>query len=124
MGSNPISVSYIDTDSSNNGACVKINLKSGTTSTQELTKDININVFPNPASNQISFELTAASNEDVIATVIDVTGRIMLTKSLGKGIAGAKNNYSLDISSLNNGNYLLKVSNSNNVYNATITVKN
>lgn len=69
-----------------------------------------IDIFPNPAQNDLHFKYGFIGQTDnAIARVIDMTGRVILTKNLGKHHFGTKE-FSMDISSLRAGNYLLELS--------------
>jgi len=78
----------------------------------------NINVYPNPATNNanIDFNLTDANIVSLI--MVNTLGQTVIKKDLGKMNAGIQN-YSLDASSLNNGLYFLTIK----VGNSTITKK-
>lgn len=70
----------------------------------------NIDIFPNPAQNDLHFKYGfIGSTNNAVARVIDMTGRVILTKNLGKHHFGTEE-FSMDISSLRAGNYLLELS--------------
>lgn len=107
----PISITYFDTDSTNNQACVNnITLQSGATSVEEMeiAKQALV-VFPNPATEKVGFRYTAQSNEEILVVVSDILGREVIRQNLGKAIQGAEKTYELDITALNTGNYILSV---------------
>lgn len=68
-------------------------------STKDLESNNGIAVFPNPAANEISIR-TNSNQKVVSATVIDLLGKVVLTEN---------ETQHLDISSLQNGTYLLKI---------------
>ncbi|MCU0442368.1 MAG: T9SS type A sorting domain-containing protein [Bacteroidia bacterium] len=74
-----------------------------------LTKSVNsINVFPNPASQTLSF-LTIGMKEDVTYSVIDIVGRTLSTGNVNHYLAS----HQIDVSALPNGVYFLELSGSN-----------
>lgn len=75
---------------------------------EEAARDISI--FPNPAQNELHFKYGfIKATENATARVIDMTGRILESKELGKNNFGTKE-FNMDISSLPAGNYLLEIS--------------
>lgn len=68
---------------------------------QSLTK---INVFPNPVNNHLNIDLQSFDNELVKLEIFNVNGQLI------RVFESTKNDIeTIDISDLNNGNYLLKV---------------
>lgn len=102
-----------DTNTANNKAYVPITWHCGTNlSVSEMIVEgaRHINIFPNPAKNELNFKYGfIRPTEKSVAQVIDMTGRILLTKDLGKHIFGTEK-FNMDISSLPAGNYLLEIS--------------
>lgn len=103
----------VDTSSSNNNAYVAITWHCADPSgirgmLDEASRSIDI--FPNPAQNDLHFKYGFIGQTDnAVARVIDMTGRVILTKNLGKHHFGTEE-FSMDISSLRAGNYLLELS--------------
>ncbi len=75
--------------------------------TTETNNDIS--VFPNPANDELTIEYHLANNEDAVFEIIDLTGRIVTTKTLKSG----KRNEIVDIHVLTPGMYLYRVSQNN-----------
>lgn len=70
----------------------------------------NISIFPNPAQNELHFRYGfIKATESATARVIDMTGRVLATKELGKNNLGTRE-FSMDISTLPAGNYMLEIS--------------
>lgn len=70
----------------------------------------NITIFPNPAQNELHFKYGFLRNtNNAVAQVIDMSGRVLLTKNLGKQPMGTYE-FNMDISALPAGNYLLEIS--------------
>lgn len=103
-------LTYQDTDTSNNLACVtNITLKTAPQSIAGLeTIDNALNLYPNPVSDKVSFNYTATrTNEAVSVVIMDVLGREVLSQSLGNTQAGFEKTYTVDVSSLKSGNYMV-----------------
>jgi len=64
----------------------------------------NVNLFPNPANNQINIELTMQNNADINILLVDLNGKILNNKMLSNVSTGT-NNVVLDISNYANGIY-------------------
>lgn len=69
------------------------------TGVQELATGNTLEVFPNPTSGQLQFEL----QESAIVDLLDMSGRVVLSDRMRAGMAR------MDISALPNGVYMLKV---------------
>lgn len=65
-----------------------------------------INIFPNPASSELNVLYVTESNDvDLSISIVDITGRTILTKS--QNMKNGGNVITLDIQSFANGNYVL-----------------
>jgi len=107
------SADNVDTSTSNNNAYVAITWHCDDPNGIRGMLDVasrNIDIFPNPAQNDLHFKYGfIGSTNNAVARVIDMTGRVILTKNLGKHHFGTEE-FSMDISSLRAGNYLLELS--------------
>ncbi|MEO8150604.1 MAG: SBBP repeat-containing protein [Bacteroidia bacterium] len=97
------------------GKTVVINCKEGQTAEQGLA------LYPNPSDEMVNLNFMAASATTYMVTVIDVTGRTVLSQSITS--EAGDNNTELNISSLANGIYLLKLT-SGSAEQVTRLVKN
>ncbi len=77
----------------------------GTTGIAENNLNVNINVFPNPTSENLIADLSAIKEQKVSVTIVDMQGK--LVKSVGSVVATSNN--MIDIADLAKGNYMLKV---------------
>ena len=68
-----------------------------------------IQIYPNPAQDELTIEYQLANNEDATLQITDVTGRMIATKNL----SGQKQKEVLDISGFAQGLYLYKVTRDN-----------
>ena len=66
-------------------------------------------INPNPVSDYINFNITLASEQNVIAEVIDLTGRTVATLINGDKLNSGLNPFSLPLEGLNSGVYMLTV---------------
>ena len=79
-----------------------------TSTTQMIPLDeMNINVFPSPASNIIAIQVGGLVKEDLQVELLDITGRQIKESRINKGQTLAY----FDVKTLYNGTYLVKISN-------------
>ncbi len=76
---------------------------------------VEINVQPNPASNNVFITLKATTNRSDL-TISDITGKEVLRKSF-------TNNTNVDISNFAKGVYIINILNDNNTYSEKLIVK-
>lgn len=111
LGNNPNSPDNIDTVVTNDIAYVPVKWHCNT-GIQEMMEEAarDISIFPNPAQNELHFRYGfIKATEKATARVIDMTGRVLASKELGKNNFGTKE-FNMDISTLPAGNYLLEIS--------------
>lgn len=104
----PITVSYSDPDTSNNTTCSNITFVSDTSGTSIVdaggVKEL-LMVYPNPATDKISFALTLQQATAAWISVSDMLGREVKTHDFGNLPAGKQETLSLDVSELPAGIY-------------------
>jgi hypothetical protein len=66
-----------------------------------------LTVYPNPASDKLNFKYTF-NNATAKVVVRDILGKVVVEKALGNNISGEKE-YSLDISNLHSGMYVVEL---------------
>lgn len=94
----------VDPTTNNDIAAAPISINcDGGTSIKNLTATT-INVYPNPAKNQITVNFDATAAEGTIR-VFDVMGRTIMTQKVAKNTSA----YTLDINALNNGSYFVEL---------------
>ena len=72
-----------------------------------------LKIFPNPASEQINFELTIDKpKENLAVSIFDMSGKIVQTKQISSLVSG-QNNVSVDLNSLSTGNYVIVLTSEN-----------
>ena|SRR5690554_6081793 len=89
-----------DADNSNNADFFVINSASSSIAVNEK----NVNVFPNPANDFVTFQIDGLENGNVV--ISSITGQEVVNTSVN-GLA------KVDVSALNNGVYIYKITNSN-----------
>ncbi|KAA5533242.1 T9SS type A sorting domain-containing protein [Taibaiella lutea] len=105
-------VTYTDADTTNDRGCVSVIFKpKATTSVFEFGKISNqqLSLYPNPANNELMFQLKLEKADKVIVSIKDITGREVLRKDYGMIQGGIENTFNLDVNSVNNGLYLVEL---------------
>lgn len=81
-----------------------------------------LDVYPNPASQKVSFKHTFDKNTNMKAYVRDMTGRTVKMIDFGHVVAGDRD-FTIDISGLSAGNYVLEMNASEKVATGKFTVQ-
>jgi len=71
----------------------------------------NVIVYPNPVVNELSIDFTSTSSEMVKVEIYTISGQ--LVRSLNHETSEGSNSQRIDVSTLNNGNYLLRIEQGN-----------
>ncbi|MBI5541056.1 MAG: T9SS type A sorting domain-containing protein [Bacteroidia bacterium] len=79
-------------------------------------------LFPNPASDILTLTFETEKTETYMVDIIDISGRILISKQSDKLTKG-RDNFNLDVSSLTQGMYLLKVVLDGKVYSNKFIIK-
>ena len=82
-------------------ACVAIN----NVGIQELKQNSNLNIYPNPATNELHIFQSAMSNEQLAVSMFDITGKQVMEDVL------FNNTYIINTSSLVEGMYFIRILN-------------
>ena len=77
------------------------------------TKDSEITVYPNPATDILNIDYTSTQSNSITLAVVDGLGRIVLSEQ--RTVPAGKNILTVDIHKLNKGNYTLFIYNSTSV---------
>jgi len=80
---------------------------------------INMNVFPNPATDNVNVAFEAAG--DYTITITDMSGRVVSTNVLSN-LSGAQN-IAIPVADLMSGNYIISVANDAASYNQVLVIK-
>ena len=81
---------------------------------------INLNVFPNPASENLNIQFEAVAG-DYVVTLTDLSGRVVVSNNYSN-ISGAQN-ISVNVADIAEGNYLVSISNSGAAHTKMVTIK-
>ena len=70
-------------------------------------KNLNISIFPNPATDLIAIQVAGLVEEDLEIELVDLSGKIVSTSKISKGSTIAY----FDVQTVYDGIYLVKISN-------------
>jgi hypothetical protein len=70
--------------------------------------DNNFTIYPNPASSLTTLRFQLEDPEDIMLTIIDMKGKVVLTKELG-GLSQGENQVMFNLSVLQNGMYICQL---------------
>jgi hypothetical protein len=84
--------------------------------------EIEVDIYPNPVSDQANVTFNLLHGEQVTLRVLDVTGKVVKHFQITSPSEG-KNDFSFDCSDLNNGVYILNLRAGNSVQNTKFIVK-
>ena len=82
--------------------------------------DFSVNIFPNPANNNLTIELNSDKNTSVSVKVTDINGRVYLSENIP--VNSGMNKSSMDISALSSGIYFVSIDNGEIVTNKKLVV--
>jgi len=86
-----------------------------------IKKSEKIKIYPNPTSDIVTVEIELSKSDNLRIEMLDVTGKIIYSKELGKQNVGLINS-TIDVSQISNGLYILKVIQGNEQKTNTISV--
>ena len=84
---------------------ISVNMSTGL---NELADGESINVYPNPAQSTATIDMVIEQASVVNIRVMDMVGKVVATQNLGKNLSGSIS-HTLDVSSFENGTYLVYV---------------
>lgn len=99
-----------------------IPLPVATSNVEKIDPVNNFRVYPNPASSQVTFEFNLTSEAPLSAELFDMNGRLIDLISAGSFSTG-NNNGSFDVSNLQNGIYILRLTGDSVVKNHRVIVQ-
>lgn len=111
VGGVPVTITYNDPVQTNDSSCVTVTFKKKpTTGIFEFGNNKEqLTVFPNPATDNVAFNLNLSQAANIVVSVKDITGREVMRKDFGKVQAGNNTPLSLDISRLQAGMYFIEL---------------
>ncbi len=106
----PVTETYVDEDTTNHVSCnANITFKAKSVSIRDIAKGESLSIYPNPASSVINLNMTLDKAESVIAIVRDIAGREVLRQDFGTVQSGNTTPFTLNVSNLNSGLYLVEL---------------
>lgn len=109
VGQSNVMIKFVATSAYGNNAYIdNININSFTTGITEQAAAGNVNVYPNPMSNNATVSLTLTESSPVGVVLVNSIGQVVLSENLGTMSAGEQS-YLLNVESLSNGLYFLNV---------------
>lgn len=94
----------------------------GTSGVAELNQNlINFNIFPNPTVGTLNIQLAFHQASNVTVDIVDILGKIVLTKNLGE--VDGKTNRVIDVKSLSKGNYIVKLHSNNSTISKKVIIE-
>jgi hypothetical protein len=110
----------VDVDSTNNVLLKNMSWRPATAaSTADLTYDNNISAHPNPANTELNVSLNYTTQAEISIELINLNGQVVINS---KNTNMFLNENKLDLSSVEKGIYILKVTNGDAVYTRRVAV--
>lgn len=79
-----------------------------------------IEIYPNPANEQIHISYTARTNSNVIVDIYDLSGKLVLQRQFESHIGNA--NITLDLHNLQNGSYIVRLQDGQKQYQSKLVI--
>jgi len=89
---------------------------------EEVASAADFRVYPNPATDRVTFDYTLASSENVVIEMVDMVGNIVRVQNLGNMSAGA-NQSQISLDGIAAGIYMVNFKAGNSVSVSKLTVK-
>jgi len=87
------------------GFSVNIIEDASTIGVDELNNEVSFEFYPNPAGDQLNFDVSNSTSQEAEVLVRDLNGRLIKTVSLD--IAGNKSQHNIDVSEISSGVYII-----------------
>jgi hypothetical protein len=98
-----------------------IPLPANTTSIINIADNAEITMFPNPSSDNVSIQLGTTENMNIQLELIDLTGRVVLSKQVNNNGQNVLTNV-FNVSEISNGTYTLSIVSNNKKSNSILIV--
>jgi hypothetical protein len=99
-----------------------IELPKSTVSTDDiLSRQIDLQIWPNPASRDLTISYTLEDASEISMDILNIAGQMMMSRELGPRGSGSHTE-TIDVSSFREGLYLLRFRSDNNVSTSKIKV--
>jgi hypothetical protein len=120
-GFDTITYSYTDSIQCSNTSMQVIFVTICTNVSSISSSDSYFNVYPNPATNQVTINFSSTNEEEYTLGLIDITGRAILTEN-HKAVIG-NNLTKLNLEGISQGIYLLKIQKNDAVFRTRIVIQ-
>ncbi|MFZ9029600.1 MAG: YHYH protein [Crocinitomicaceae bacterium] len=97
----------------------QVTVYNGSTSLQENIDNLNINVFPNPATDLVAVQVSGVLHEDLQVELIDMTGRTVASTKISSGQTIAYFN----VDTVYSGSYIVRIANEHSVSDKKIMIQ-
>lgn len=87
-------------------------------STDELSAEMSVSIFPNPATEQLNANILLVSDENVSYEITDLTGRVVQSHNFGR-LSNGNNIKTISIGDLAQGAYTIRILTGNNTFTDT-----
>jgi|GEM_PF-329551 len=85
------------------------NFFASTTGINEIKSNLSeLNIYPNPSANEVKISFNLTENTHTVIEIMDITGRIVKTV-LNEKIAIGSSTRTVNVSNLDNGNYIVRI---------------
>ncbi|KPL26626.1 MAG: hypothetical protein AMS23_00995, partial [Bacteroides sp. SM1_62] len=99
-----------------------IELPKSTVSTEDiLSRQIDLQIWPNPASEDLTISFTLDKAYEISMDILNITGQMMMSRELGPRSIGSHTE-TIDVSNFREGLYLLRFRSDNNITTSKIKV--
>ena len=95
-----------------------LNLSSTTSLVQDINDSEVINVYPQPAIDNLNIDIKLSNNDVNRLDIYDIQGKVLLSTVVNQN----SNSINLDVSELNSGIYFVKVQSKNNLYTKKVQI--
>ncbi|MGB1037424.1 MAG: T9SS type A sorting domain-containing protein [Bacteroidia bacterium] len=123
FGLRAYALNQVDDDSTNNVSGTTItwwNIDRNGVSVDEVNFNNNIAAYPNPASDVLNVELLHTKLAEVKVELVDLTGKTVISKTIEDSFNGES--YKLNVGEVENGMYILKVTNGTEVSTTKVSI--
>ncbi len=120
----PVATEALDTIPLNNKACVTLIFKgkpTGITGRNTATQS-SLKLYPNPARDKVTFAISLQTDQEVKATIRDMTGKTVMMNDYGRRKAG-QIALTLDISRLSTGMYSMEIQTAEQVQTGKLMIR-
>jgi len=112
---------YVEVSNSNGCTTVSAIITITDVGVEELNEYLSMNIYPNPASEQITIDLYSLKQENYKLQLMNVSGQVIYAETINLNSTTVKTQ--IDLSTYPQGIYLIQLSNQENVYSRRVIKK-